>query len=503
MKKLITLVTVSMMLLSPLFIKAYGESAKTDSHSSVKTETVHNENSAPHGEGEIHHAPHIDAKNLSLLWIIPFCGILLSIALFPLLTPHFWHHHYGKVSLFWWIVFFVAFSFYFGLGTGTFYLLEVYILEFIPFITLLLALFTVAGGIQLKGDLAGTPKVNTIMILIGGILASLMGTTGAAMVTIRPILRANQWRKKKVHIVVFVIFVVANVGGGLTPLGDPPLFLGFLKGVDFFWTVVHMLPLVAFVVGILLVIFFIMDTIYYKQEEKPAVSDNSDNKEKLQLVGVPNMILLPCIVLAVLSSSLNLGTAFTIHYVEVPSATILQVALLLLITFVSLKVSKPEIREGNGFNWEPIKEVAKLFATIFMTMVTPIAMLKAGADGPMGAVIKGVVDSSGEFINSHFFWATGTLSSFLDNAPTYLVFFNTAGGNPVDLMTTHASTLLAISAGAVFMGANTYIGNAPNFMTKSIAEEWGVPMPSFFGYMFKYSIPILIPVFILVTYIFF
>jgi len=296
---------------------------------------------------------------------------------------------------------------------------------------------------------------------------------------------------------------VANVGGGLTPLGDPPLFLGFLKGVDFFWTVVHMLPLVAFVVGILLVIFFIMDTIYYKQEEKPAVSDNSDNKEKLQLVGVPNMILLPCIVLAVLSSSLNLGTAFTIHYVEVPSATILQVALLLLITFVSLKVSKPEIREGNGFNWEPIKEVAKLFATIFMTMVTPIAMLKAGADGPMGAVIKGVVDSSGEFINSHFFWATGTLSSFLDNAPTYLVFFNTAGGNPVDLMTTHASTLLAISAGAVFMGANTYIGNAPNFMTKSIAEEWGVPMPSFFGYMFKYSIPILIPVFILVTYIFF
>ncbi len=448
-----------------------------------------------------HAVPHIDAKHLSLLWTLPFLGILLSIALFPLLAPHFWHHHYGKVSLFWWVVFFLAFCVKFGIGTGAFYLLEVYMLEFIPFITLLLALFTVAGGIQLKGDLAGTPKVNTLMIFIGGVLASFMGTTGAAMVMIRPILKANAWRKNKVHIVVFVIFVVANVGGGLTPLGDPPLFLGFLKGVNFFWTVIHMLPLVAFVVAILLVIFFIMDTIYYRKEANVPVK--SSGGEKLQLVGIPNMLLLPFIIGAVLVSSLKLGTAFTLHHVEMPLASLLQVVLLLLITFISLKVSDPSIREGNGFNWEPIKEVAKLFATIFMTMVTPIAMLRAGADGPMGVIIRGVADSSGEFINSRFFWASGTLSSFLDNAPTYLVFFNTAGGNPVDLMTVHAGTLLAISAGAVFMGANTYIGNAPNFMTKSIAEESGVAMPSFFGYMFKYSIPILIPVFILVTLVFF
>ncbi|HOP63270.1 MAG TPA: sodium:proton antiporter [Spirochaetota bacterium] len=482
--------------------KAYGENPASGDHGIVKTESVQHEvNHESHESEGGHHAPHIDAKNLSLLWIIPFVGILLSIALFPLLIPHFWHHHYGKVSLFWWIVFFTAFSFHFGMSTGMFYLLEVYFLEFIPFITLLLALFTVAGGIQLKGDLAGTPKVNTIMIFIGGVLASFMGTTGAAMVMIRPILKANEWRKNRVHIVVFVIFVVANVGGGLTPLGDPPLFLGFLKGVDFFWTAIHMLPLVAFVIAILLVIFFIMDTYYYKKET--GHPEPSENKEKLQLVGVPNMLLLPCIILAVLASSMKLGTAFTLHYVEVPTASILQVALLLLITIVSLKVSKPEIRVGNGFNWEPIKEVAKLFATIFMTMVTPIAMLKAGAEGPMGMVISGVVDSSGDFINSHFYWATGILSSFLDNAPTYLVFFNTAGGNPVDLMGTHGATLLAISAGAVFMGANTYIGNAPNFMTKAIAEENGVPMPSFFGYMIKYSIPILIPVFILVTIIFF
>jgi Na+/H+ antiporter NhaD/arsenite permease-like protein len=206
---------------------------------------------------------------------------------------------------------------------------------------------------------------------------------------------------------------------------------------------------------------------------------------------------------AVIVSSLKLGNAFTLHYVEVPLASVLQVVFLLIITIISLRISDPAIRKDNGFNWEPINEVTKLFATIFMTMVTPIAMLRAGADGPVGMVIKGVMDDKGEFINSHFFWATGVLSSFLDNAPTYLVFFNTAGGDPVDLMGVHAGTLLAISAGAVFMGANTYIGNAPNFMTKAIAEESGVPMPSFFGFLFKYSIPILTPVFILVTYIFF
>lgn len=502
MKKiLISLVVFSaIMLISPQVFHAQAKSAMSIS----KTENTHNTNqlkieSAGHGSG--HSTPHIDARHLSLLWVIPFVGILLSIALLPLLTPHFWHHHYGKVSLFWWLIFFGAFSVKFGISTGSYYLLEVYLLEFIPFITLLLALFTVAGGIQLKGDLAGTPKINTIMIFIGGVLASFMGTTGAAMVMIRPILKANQWRKNRVHVVVFVIFVVANVGGGLTPLGDPPLFLGFLKGVDFFWTIKHMLSPVAFTIGILLVIFFIMDTYYYKKEDsKP---EKKPGEEKLKLVGIPNMLLIPCIVGAVIVSSINMGTAFTLHFVEMPLSSVLQVSLLLVITVISLKVSDASIRKGNDFSWEPIREVAKLFATIFMTMVTPIAMLRAGADGPMGMVIKGVADSSGNFINSNFFWATGILSSFLDNAPTYLVFFNTAGGNPIDLMGIHAGTLLAISAGAVFMGANTYIGNAPNFMTKSIAEESGIVMPSFFGYMFKYSIPILIPVFILVTYIFF
>lgn len=502
-KLLILLISLSTIMLLSIQVSA----SNTDkTQSAAKTgNNIHTgeqlKQETPAGHGQVHSAPHIDARNLSLLWVIPFLGILLSIALMPLLTPHFWHHHYGKVSLFWWMIFIAAFSIKFGIGTGSYYLLEVYLLEFIPFITLLLALFTVAGGIQLKGELAGTPKINTLMIFIGGVLASFMGTTGAAMVMIRPILKANEWRKNRAHIVIFVIFVVANVGGGLTPLGDPPLFLGFLKGVDFFWTVKHMLPLVLFTAAILLVIFFILDTYHYSKEENKPVKKTGG--EKLKLVGVPNMILIPFVVGAVIISSIDMGTAFTVHFVGVPSASILQVALFLIITVISLKVSDPSIREGNGFSWEPIKEVAKLFATIFMTMVTPIAMLRAGADGPMGMVVRGVVDESGNFINSHFFWAAGSLSSFLDNAPTYLVFFNTAGGNPADLMSIHAGTLLAISAGAVFMGANTYIGNAPNFMTKSIAEESGVIMPSFFGYMFKYSIPILIPVFILVTFIFF
>jgi len=506
MKKRLVLLTTALFMLSAVFSISLYPASGPGHDTAVKTEQaadIHSADSAAgsHAGAGIHHAPHIDAKNLSLFWIIPFVGILLSIALFPLVRPHFWHHHYGKVSLFWGVVFFAAFTAYFGISTGVFYLLEVYLLEFIPFITLLLALFTVAGGIQLKGELAGTPKVNTIMILVGAVLASFMGTTGAAMVVIRPILKANEWRRNKVHIVVFVIFVVANIGGGLTPLGDPPLFLGFLKGIDFFWTVTHMLPLVVFCAAILLVVFYILDSWYYsKEDNRPAKTAGNG---RLSIAGLPNIILLPCVTIAVLASSMNFGDAFTLHYVTVPWASVLQVGLLLIITVASMKITDTAIREANGFNWEPIREVAKLFATIFITMVTPIAMLKAGADGPMGAIIRGVADNSGEFINANFFWATGILSSFLDNAPTYLVFFNTAGGNPLDLMTTHAHTLLAISAGAVFMGANTYIGNAPNFMVKSIAEENGVPMPSFFGYLFKYSVVFLIPLFILVTLIFF
>ncbi|HOD16887.1 MAG TPA: sodium:proton antiporter, partial [Spirochaetota bacterium] len=306
---------------------------------------------------------------------------------------------------------------------------------------------------------------------------------------------------RKTHIIVFFIFLVANIGGSLTPLGDPPLFLGFLKGVSFFWTTRHLLMEMLVAAAILIAIFYAIDTLYYRREKMKPEKDPAGIS--IAIVGKVNFMLLPGIAGAVLASSIDMGSAFTLHHVTMPLATLVQVAALLLITVLSLIITDKKVRESNEFTWEPIKEVAKLFAAIFITMVMPIAMLKAGAGGPLGAVIQSLVDADGNFINARFFWATGILSSFLDNAPTYLVFFETAGGNAARLMTANSETLVAISCGAVFMGANTYIGNAPNFMVKSIAEERGVRMPSFFGYMLKYSIPVLIPVFIIITLLFF
>ncbi len=491
---------------SPVIASVYAADEHKTAH---KTEQIkskdahktssHDEHGKGHGDG--HHAPHIDGKDLSLAWAIPFAAILLSIALFPLLAPHFWHHHYGKISLVIGVIFFSLFTILKGANMSFFYLLEVYLLEFLPFIVLLLALYTVAGGIRLKGELVGTPKLNVILILIGTGLASWMGTTGAAMLLIRPLLKANGWRKYKTHTVVFFIFLVANIGGSLTPLGDPPLFLGFLKGVDFTWTLTAMLSPMLVAVAILITVFFFVDTYYYKKE--PGEPDKSTNGEKFGLEGSANLLLLPIIPVSFLVASMKLGDAFTLHYVSMPTASLLQVSILLIVTVASMIITKKEIRDANEFTWEPILEVAKLFATIFITMVPPIAMLKAGADGPLGVIIKSLTDANGQFINANFFWSTGILSSFLDNAPTYLVFFNTAGGNATQLMGPMANTLLAISVGAVFMGANTYIGNAPNFMVKSIAEESGVPMPSFFGYLFKYSLLFLIPTFVIITLIFF
>lgn len=451
-----------------------------------------------HGE---EHAFHMSEDSLKLVWIIPFIGILLSIALFPLVLPDFWHHHYGKVSLFWGLLFVIAFTIENGISVGLFYLLETYLLEFFPFILLLLALFAVAGGIRLKGELAGTPKINALMILIGALLASWMGTTGAAMLMIRPLIRANSWRKYKVHLVVFFIFLVTNIGGALTPLGDPPLFMGFLKGVDFFWTTTHLFAPFCVALVLLLALFFALDTFYYRKETN--VPEKNPNGEKLALVGKRNLIIFPIIPIAVLLSSVDMGSAFTIHGVTVTTASLVQMGLLLFATFVSVKITPKQIRVDNDFTWEPILEVAKLFATIFITMVPPIAMLRAGVDGPLGGIVRGLTGPNGEFLNASFFWSTGILSSFLDNAPTYLIFFNIAGGDAAALMTTHAQTLIAISTGAVFMGAITYIGNAPNFMVKSIAESQNIKMPTFFGYMLKYSIPILVPTFIIITLIFF
>ncbi|MDC0219940.1 sodium:proton antiporter [Verrucomicrobia bacterium] len=608
------------------------------------------------GASDDHHG--VDGGGLSVWWVLPFAGMLLSIALGPLVAAHFWHNNYGKVAAGWIAVFSVPFLVSFG-GHGFYEILHIVLLDYVPFIILLAALFTAAGGICLKGSLRGSPMVNTAILFIGTVLASWMGTTGAAMLLIRPILRANAWRKHRVHVVVFFIFLVANIGGSLTPLGDPPLFLGFLKGVDFFWTM-KLLPVMAPVSVALLIIFFIVDTVMFRKEGE---APDDGEKVPLKLEGAPNFAMVGLIIAAILfskslgdskfkdatvaeekmgiivesseSSDLVEGalvredsnathivikqineaeitipvasiterrtpakaiapselfaleekmkkakdklkkyvennennpnvkfdesneayhttrvehlhsiaavnqlrakkthdeaTGMHIFGVTVPYSNLVRDGLLVLIAFISLRITpmyrtqkdehghevaaegeeETNVRAANGFTWEPILEVAKLFVAIFICMIPALLILKAGVDGGLKSVILMVQTSTNDPINAMYFWLTGVLSSFLDNAPTYVVFFNTAGGDPTSLMgeggmfdLSVGTTLLAISCGAVFMGANTYIGNAPNFMVKAIAEENGVKMPSFFGYM-AWSAAILIPVFIVVSLFYF
>ena len=447
------------------------------------------------------HASEFNGQELSLFWAIPFVGILLSIALCPLFLARLWHHHYGKIVLVWSLLFLGFALFSFGLSTTIQLTAHAIIEEYIPFILLLLALFTVSGGILIKSDKISTPKSNVILLAIGVVLASIMGTTGAAMLMIRPLLRANRQRHHSVHTVIFFIFLVANIGGGLTPLGDPPLFIGFLKGVDFFWTVKHMLLPVILTSGLLLIIYYVIDRYYYcKQYGNITLSHSS---EAVKLYGLKNIGLLVAIIASVLLSGIwHPAINFTLLGSQVELENLVRDGLFIAITIISILITPKQVRAGNEFNWDPIKEVAKLFIGIFITIVPVLAILRAGNDGALSSVVSLVTSEQATPINSMYFWLSGSLSGFLDNAPTYLVFFNLASGNATTLMTTYADTLLAISMGSVFMGALSYIGNAPNFMVKSIATQHKINMPSFFGYM-KWSIGILIPIFIIDNLVFF
>lgn len=447
-------------------------------------------------------AAEIDGRQLTAIWGVPFAGLLLSIALLPLLAPSFWHHHFGKVAAAWALAFLVPFAVAFGPLAAALGFLHALVAEYLPFIILLTALFTVAGGIHIRGNLHGSPGLNAAILAIGAVLASFMGTTGASMLLIRPLIRANDNRVHKAHVIVFFIFIVSNAGGSLTPLGDPPLFLGFLKGVDFFWTVSHIFPETLFLVGMLLAIFYGLDTWYYRREGVLPIDPTPDTRA-IRFEGGINFALLAVIVaLVLLSGFWKSGVAFDVAGAEVTLPGLVRDIGLIAVTLVSLRITPDSVHESNQFSWAPMAEVAKLFAGIFLTIIPVIAMLKAGIDGPFAAVIRAVTRPDGQPDPAMYFWAAGALSSFLDNAPTYLVFFNTAGGDPQVMMTTLAPTLAAISAGAVFMGANTYIGNAPNMMVKAIAEDRGVRMPSFFGYM-AWSGAILIPLFLLMTFIWF
>ncbi|WP_143752110.1 sodium:proton antiporter [Burkholderia sp. SRS-W-2-2016] len=446
-----------------------------------------------------------DGALLSALWGLPFAGMLLSIAIFPLVAPHFWHHHFGKIAAAWALAFLLPFASSFGAGEAFAALVHAMFDEYIPFIILLTALYTVAGGICVRGELRGTPARNTALLALGTALASVMGTTGAAMLLIRPLLRANQHRRHVTHMVVFFIFLVANVGGSLSPLGDPPLFLGFLEGVSFFWTTTHLAAPMLFVSGVLLAGFYALDSYYFHRRED-ALSRPTEATPRgaaVSLEGKLNFVLLAAVVALVLMSGLwRPQVTLELFGTHVELQNVVRDLALIGVTLVSLAATPRAARAGNDFNWAPIEEVAKLFAGIFVTIVPVIAMLQAGKDGAFAGLVELVHEPGGEPRDLMYFWATGLLSSFLDNAPTYLVFFNLAGGDAQTLMTTGASTLAAMSAGAVFMGANTYIGNAPNFMVKSIAQSRGVRMPSFFAYL-GWSGAVLLPLFALTGWLFF
>jgi len=444
---------------------------------------------------------------------LPFLGILLSIALSPIVAPRLWHRHYPTVALFWGVLLTGPLLWVFGRAAAH-ELLHTALAEYLPFVILLAALFTIGGGIHLRGRLPGTPLANAGLLGLGTLLASLLGTTGAAMILIRPLLAANAGRRHRAHTVVFFIFLVGNLGGALTPLGDPPLFLGFLAGVPFFWTL-KLLPEMLFVAGWVLLAYLGLETFLYRRErgrvpppgEGAVGNGGRPGGGKLIIEGARNCLFLLGVLAAVIVSGTWHPGEIDLWGIELPIENLTRDAVLALLLLASWWTTAPRIRQANGYSWAPIKEVAILFAAIFATILPLLAILRAGQRGAL-APLLGAVHTPGQF-----FWATGVLSSLLDNAPTYLAFLSTALGRffpgvtertaVLRLIAEQPAFLQAIATGAVFMGANTYLGNAPNLMVKAIAEKAGVEMPSFLGYVGRYALPVLLPVFLLAGWIFF
>jgi len=420
-------------------------------------------------------APHVDGSAMGLVWLVPFAAILAGIALGPLLFAHAWHAHYGKYALGCAAAFLVPCAAVFGIRTATYEFVHAMLIEYVPFIVMLFALYVVAGGVRLKGAVAGTPAANTAILAAGTAIASLTGTTGACMLLAPVLLRANAGRTRNAHVFVFFIFLVGNIGGALSPLGDPPLFIGFLEGVDFFWVTTRMLAPMLVLALPLLAAFYLLDRHLLVRDATAAA--------------------------VLLSGIWRAGWRVEIFHTPVEGESLARTMILLVLAGLSLVLTGATTRERNGFTWEPIAEVAKLFVGIFVTIVPAIAIIRAGGDGALGGLVA-LLSRDGRPDDAAYFWTTGLLSAFLDNAPTYLLFFNLAGGDAETLMGPLARTLLAISAGSVFMGALTYIGNAPNFMVKAMAEARGVKMPSFFGFM-GWSCAFLLPPLALVAMLFF
>lgn len=447
------------------------------------------------------------AQSVPLWLCIPFAGLLLSIAVLPLVKPDWWDKNKAKAVIFWSLLFVIPFAVTNGVGQAATVTLNCILDDYLSFIILLFGLFCVSGNITLEGDLVGAPRVNIALLVLGTLLSSCIGTTGASMLMVRPIIKINSWRKRKCQTMIFFIFLISNIGGCLTPIGDPPLLMGFMRGVPFFWSL-RLFPILIFNMVLLLFIYYWIERRAYQKDiaegRKPDISRPGT---RVKICGSHNIIFLVMIVGAVILSGTLPGlSAFQdasgavrgLHFIGVSLGypSLIEIAIILLAAWLSFRTTPTEIRTKNHFTWSAIEEVATLFIGIFITMQPALMLLKASGSQ------LGLTEPS------QMFWAAGALSSFLDNTPTYLVFLTTAGalgftgGMVTSVGTVPTQMLTAISCGSVFMGANTYIGNAPNFMVKSISDENGIRMPSFFRYML-WSLTCLIPVFLLDMLLFF
>jgi Na+/H+ antiporter NhaD/arsenite permease-like protein len=442
----------------------------------------------------------IDGKSLTWHWALPFAGLLLTIAVAPLLFPRIWHGHYAKFAYMFCVFTLVPMAALAGIPLAVTTLVYALLADYLSFIVLLFALYVVAGGILVSGNLRGTPLFNALLLVFGTLIASVIGTTGAAIVLIRPLLRANINRLHNAHVIVFFIILVCNVGGALSPLGDPPLFIGFLRGVDFFWPAQHLWFETAIVAGIVLVIFIALDAWLYRQDRKVELIGEESPPVGLGLHGSINLLLLAAIIAVImLTAAWKPNVTFTVYETSLALADLVRNTLLIIIALLSLVLTHEEHREANGFTWGPMREVAILFGAIFICIVPVISMLQAGKEGAF-AWLHTFLSPEGVPSNIGYFWLSGLLSALLDNVPVYGLLFEVAGGDAALLMGPFAGTLAAISMGTVYMGALSYIGNAPNYMVYAVALERGIRMPSFFGYM-VWSIVVLVPIMILITYV--
>jgi Na+/H+ antiporter NhaD/arsenite permease-like protein len=431
----------------------------------------------------------------TILWGFPFLGLLLSIAILPGLAPRFWVRRMGTVALGWTLLLLVPVVADHGVRVAWPLARHVLIQDYLPFISLLGALYIAAGGILVRGGPRGTPGGNTVMLASGMVLGLVMGTSGAAMVLVHPLLAANAHRRRKTHLVLFLIVLVANASGALTPLGNPPLFVGLLRGVPFLWPAEHLLAPYLVLTGTLLTAFYLLDR-YLAAGEPPAPATRP-----LRVRGWWNVALVAVLGVSVLAQSLDLPEVSVLGE-HVDAGRLGGIAVALAAAAVSLWITPRTVRGANDFSWHPMAEVAILFLGIFVTLAPVSAMLRAGAAGPLAPLFALTRDAAGDPWPLAYFWLTGLLSAVLDNAPTYLVFFDLAGIQPGAMGPDETRILRAISAGAVFFGGLTYIGNAPNMMLRAVASHRGVRMPGFFGFSLL-AAAVSLPVFVLLTLLFF